>query len=440
MAPNQIQSSVIRQALQAHVTTSINSLIERGELPTASFPEPEVSDPRDPSHGDYACNFALICAKSFGKSPRDLAELLRSSLLASSPSVFSSIEVAGPGFLNFRLVPSYTAGYLASVVPGYEKSSAAKPLKINVEFVSVNPNGPITIGSGRGAAYGSTLCNVLAAAGHTVHREYYINDGVNSEQMRLFAESVKHFCLLLTGHESSLPQNGYRGDYVEGISERLIRNRGNSSDDFETTVYLGLAKGLLEHLPGDITFGLSVSSDGPFNRVIDLVERLLDKLAVIVQTQSIPEMLPLERRILDTMTSHAQAGSLSRANVARSYVHAALDYYNEKLGLRRLSYQDIAQIIDDFLFDVKEEVAGKVSLSGKRQARQELAFVNWVAVDAARSLIVNEGFDAVSKPIEWFQTTAQRLMLENQRTDLANFGTTFDTWFSEQSLHYEGKV
>ncbi len=237
---------MIRQELQAILKTNIDALVARGELPYVSFPTPEVSDPRDPSHGDYACNFALICSKLFGKSPRDLAEILRTSLLLSSPEVFASIEVAGPGFLNLRLVPAFTSAFLALVVPGFEKSSAAKPLKINVEFVSVNPNGPITIGSGRGAAYGSTLCNVLAAAGHTVHREYYINDGVNSEQMRLFAESVRAAAL-----GTQPPESGYKGDYVKSVADKLLTN-DSSLLDFQLQTALK-AFGTISELSSDPT-------------------------------------------------------------------------------------------------------------------------------------------------------------------------------------------
>jgi arginyl-tRNA synthetase len=138
------------------------------------------------------------------------------------------VDVAGPGFINLALSPGFLLDDLKSAArsAGLEvmKDSehfarppvADRSLAINVEFVSVNPNGPITIGSGRGAAYGSALCNVLTAAGHRVHREYYINDGVNSEQMRLFAESVR---AIVEGRP--IPENGYRGDYVSAVAEAL---------------------------------------------------------------------------------------------------------------------------------------------------------------------------------------------------------------------------
>ena len=135
--------------------------------------------------------------------------------------MISHVEVAGPGFLNIRLNPVFAANYVVKVREiGPKGLSTAfrthTPQKINVEFVSVNPNGPITIGSGRGAAFGSTVCKVLEAVGHNVHREYYINDGVNSEQMRLFAESVRS---LVKGEP--VPEKGYKGDYVVAVAEQV---------------------------------------------------------------------------------------------------------------------------------------------------------------------------------------------------------------------------
>ncbi len=185
---------MIRSKLHQILNDAVAGLIASGKLPQASYSEAEVSDPRSPEHGDYATNFAMVNAKAFGMNPRQLGEALASAL--SEKPEFAAVEVAGPGFINLRLQPSVIAATVSEVLAkGNDLPKSVHPAaqKINVEFVSVNPNGPITVGSGRGAAFGSTLCNVLEAAGHTVHREYYINDGVNSEQMRLFAESVHYY-------------------------------------------------------------------------------------------------------------------------------------------------------------------------------------------------------------------------------------------------------
>ncbi len=218
-------------------------MVDSGQLPEAvRSVRIEITDTKQPEHGDYACNFALTASKAAGMNPRQVGELVKEALTGSTgvppvpPSTplsgsnsnpltggtpvlpgeaISSVELAGPGFLNFRLNPTWVASFVSQVLEvgsdfGRHPPSAIRdPQSINVEFVSVNPNGPITIGSGRGAAYGSTLCNVLEAEGNRVHREYYINDGVNSEQMRLFAESVRAICL---GKQP--PENGYKGDYV----------------------------------------------------------------------------------------------------------------------------------------------------------------------------------------------------------------------------------
>ncbi len=250
-----LELNVLRIALTQLLQSVVDQLVADGRLPSG-LPKVTIEDPKDPSHGDFATNFALVASKSAGMPPRQLAEMVASHPLLSqgrgsdqvrgegwvpsqeanvedgshpsppsplSPGkgegesgVLSAVEVAGPGFINLRLNPEYVAGYVGSVlelgVQGFKASASEATLekkRINVEFVSVNPNGPITIGSGRGAAYGSTLANVLEAAGNTIHREYYINDGVNSEQMRLFAESVRAIIL-----NAPTPERGYRGDFV----------------------------------------------------------------------------------------------------------------------------------------------------------------------------------------------------------------------------------
>jgi arginyl-tRNA synthetase len=220
---------VIRSRLVALLRSAIASLQAEGFLPDGLGAPVEVSEPANPEHGDFASNYALMVAKAAGKNPREIATRLAQAL-ESAPEL-AAVEVAGPGFLNLRLSPSLVGAAVADVLErgeGFARLPAEQPKRLNVEFVSVNPNGPITIGSGRGAAFGSTLCNVLEAAGHTVHREYYINDGVNSEQMRLFAESVRSMCLGL-----QFPEKGYRGDYVAEVASKITPSGGESVGWFQ---------------------------------------------------------------------------------------------------------------------------------------------------------------------------------------------------------------
>jgi arginyl-tRNA synthetase len=217
---------LIRDSLQQIVASAVARLVESGKLPgTVRDVRIEISDTKQPEHGDFACNFAMVASKAAGMNPRQIGEILRDAIPTSGSDVqpIDAVEVAGPGFLNFRLNPSWVASFvpivlgLGEALPKTPDSNLRSPKSINVEFVSVNPNGPITIGSGRGAAYGSTLCNVLEAVGNRVHREYYINDGVNSEQMRLFSESVRASIL-----GTALPENGYKGDHVSDAANTVI--------------------------------------------------------------------------------------------------------------------------------------------------------------------------------------------------------------------------
>lgn len=227
---------MLRQELALKVTHALDQLISSGQLPDACRVAFEILDTKSPDHGDFSCNLALIASKPAGMNPRQIAEKLQGGL--SSDEAFSAVEVAGPGFLNFRLKPEAISKFVPQILELGEalpsalspKSGGTKP-RIEVEFVSVNPNGPITVGSGRGAAFGDTLCRILEAAGNDVTREYYINDGVNSEQMRLFAESVQHYVREAAGHTSAMPEKGYKGEYVSDVARSVSSLHGSASVD-----------------------------------------------------------------------------------------------------------------------------------------------------------------------------------------------------------------
>ncbi|MEZ0325894.1 MAG: arginine--tRNA ligase [Fimbriimonas sp.] len=216
---------MLRQHLARLVTSAVDSLIQSGKLPGAvREAQVEIIDTKQPEHGDYACNFAMVATKKAGMPPRQIGELLQAEL--QSDGAFEAIELAGPGFINLRLKPEFIAAYVPRILSLREdiakpQESSVKPQRLNVEFVSVNPNGPITVGSGRGAAFGDTLCRVLEAAGHTINREYYINDGVNSTQMMEFAKSLWRHFLFFSELEDSLEGAQYKGEYMKRLQARL---------------------------------------------------------------------------------------------------------------------------------------------------------------------------------------------------------------------------
>lgn len=170
-----------------------------------------IERPRDRSHGEWSSNVALAAAKAAGRRPRELAEQIVAHLRAQPPPHVVEVEAAGPGFVNFRLAPSWLHEVLAEVidagVDGYARSTEGAGRAVSVEFVSANPTGPLHAGHGRWAAYGDSLCRLLERGGYRVRREFYVND--RGRQIDRFAAS-----LAARGRGAEPPDDGYHGEYV----------------------------------------------------------------------------------------------------------------------------------------------------------------------------------------------------------------------------------
>ncbi len=176
--------------------------------------------PKQALHGDYACNLAMQLAKPLKRSPRDIAQALIAALPASP--VVEKVEIAGAGFINVFLTTSAKQSVVSSVLQagnGYGHIQFGAGRKVQVEFVSANPTGPLHVGHGRGAAYGASLSNVLDAAGYQVSREYYVNDA--GRQMDILALSTWLRYLELHGVNIPFPSNAYQGDYVGGMALQI---------------------------------------------------------------------------------------------------------------------------------------------------------------------------------------------------------------------------
>ena len=186
-----------------------------------------VERTRDPAHGDFACNVAMQLARAAKRKPREIAAALVGAL-PPDPLV-ARVEIAGPGFVNFHLAPAAYQAELQRVMDqgaGYGRSQYGAGRRVIVEFVSANPTGPLHVGHGRHAAYGATIANLLDAVGYKVHREYYINDA--GRQMDILAASVWLRYLECFGEQFPFPSNGYRGDYLHPIADRLVEQAGRS--------------------------------------------------------------------------------------------------------------------------------------------------------------------------------------------------------------------
>ena len=193
-----------------------------------TLPDIEVEIPKDEAMGDVAITVAMRLTKLLKKPPRKIAEEIIGKITAQQPDVFENVEIAGPGFINFRFKQEYFHKGLQSLLEEEHsslRSDIGKGAKIQVEFVSANPTGPLHIGHGRGAAVGSALCNILKAAGYDVQKEFYINDA--GLQVKLLGRSVYARYQQKLGNNVPFPEDGYKGDYVEDIAQDIHKHEGS---------------------------------------------------------------------------------------------------------------------------------------------------------------------------------------------------------------------
>lgn len=187
--------------------------------------------PKIETHGDFSCNAAMLLTKQLKKKPRDIAQEIINAL-EIKPEVISKVEIAGPGFINFFFQPAFIAEIIKEIrkeKDNYGKSDDFKSKKANVEFVSANPTGPLTVGHGRNAVFGDTIANLLEWVGYEVDREYYFNNA--GRQMRVLGDSVKYRYLDLLGEKIKFPEDYYQGGYIKDIAKSLYDEYGNKLKD-----------------------------------------------------------------------------------------------------------------------------------------------------------------------------------------------------------------
>ncbi|MDO6671939.1 arginine--tRNA ligase [Cobetia amphilecti] len=213
---------------------ALETLKADGTLPADASPQIKVDPTKDKSHGDYASNLAMMTSKAAGMKPRDLAEKLIAALPASD--AVSKVEIAGPGFLNFFADTGAVADIVRRVFSesdSFGHSDVGAGEKVQVEFVSANPTGPLHVGHGRGAAVGDVLCRLLAATGHDVTREFYYNDA--GAQINNLALSVQARAKGLGPDDASWPADGYRGDYISELATSYMAGDTVEADGKQVT-------------------------------------------------------------------------------------------------------------------------------------------------------------------------------------------------------------
>ncbi len=277
----------IKTVLTEAIIKTAKNAIAAGVVKDGTLPEVQLTVPPKKEFGDFASNFAMQSARALRCNPRVLAQYIVENL--DCPYV-KKAEIAGPGFINFYLNPDWVYDMLARIVEAgenYGNLPKASDEKIQLEYVSANPTGPLHVGHGRGAAVGSALANLLKAAGYDVEQEYYINDAGN--QMNNLARSVNARYLELLGKEIEFPEDGYHGHDIIDTAQRIINKYGDRFlqmeeaerlEEFKTIAYQEKLAALKEDLERfnvrfDVWFSEKTLHEA--NKIKEACDRLLEK-------------------------------------------------------------------------------------------------------------------------------------------------------------------
>ncbi len=318
-------SGGVLAALRDEVAAAAAAAAGIDEAPSAIA----VDAPRNPVHGDYALNAAMVCAKAAGINPRELAEAIVTQLQERLGDRLVAAEVAGPGFINLKLADGWYGPALASVLAAGDRFGAGvavRPERIDVEFVSANPTGPMHIGHGRNAAYGDALCRILEYAGHTVEREFYIND---------FGSQVLHFgeSLQARARGREVHDEGYQGAYVDEVAAAI---EGAADLDEEQLAVRGVEHvlGLIRQTLVRMRVGIDVWFSERSLQVEGGFQRTLDELAAAGHTFERDEALWLRTSELGDDKDRV----LRRSSGEYTYFATDIAYHANKLdrGFERL--------------------------------------------------------------------------------------------------------
>ena len=250
-------------------------LISQGTLPEMAVPEIQIERTKDKAHGDFACNIAMMLARPAKMNPRQIAI----SIVDALPDVdfITKVDIAGPGFINFTLSADSAQQIVRDVLVAGEKfgqSKLGEGKRAQVEFVSANPTGPLHVGHGRGAAYGSVVSSLLNEVGFAVHREYYVNDA--GRQMDILATSVWLRYLAACGEQFIFPSNGYKGDYVLDIAASLKGDVGDALSRASSDVFANVPDDAPQggdkeqHIDGLIINAKTLLGGEQYRKVFDL--------------------------------------------------------------------------------------------------------------------------------------------------------------------------
>ncbi len=225
---------MMRNRIAELVESSLQAALAEQELCTSQLPAVTIGTPSNPEHGDFSCNIAMQMAKGERKAPRQVAEILIRRL-GNGNGLLDKTEIAGPGFINFFVSATAWQSSLLEIESqgdAFGRTTTGGGKKVQVEFVSANPTGPLHIGHGRGAAIGDTLCRILDASGWEVTREFYYNDA--GAQISNLALSVQSRCLGIETDDPRWPADGYQGEYIKDVARAYLARESVEASDQHT--------------------------------------------------------------------------------------------------------------------------------------------------------------------------------------------------------------
>jgi len=278
---------MLKQTINDLVSKAIGKAQKDGKLPAFDMPEIIIEHPQNAGHGDYSCSVPLKLTKVAKMKPMDIAKEIIACMPPSRE--IEKADIAPPGFINFTLKTDWLAGQVDEVLKSgkaYGNINTGKGQKIQIEFVSANPTGPLHVGAGRGAVIGSTLCNVMTSAGFDVTKEYYFND--SGSQMDAFKESLWARYQQALGKDAAMPEAGYHGNYMAELAEDIKQKEGDRflkmppAEGIEELGKMGLAtilQGVREDLKNlrveyDVWYSeKTLYENGQFDKVMELLKK-----------------------------------------------------------------------------------------------------------------------------------------------------------------------
>ncbi len=306
---------MLKNKLIGLLQEAVKKAHESGFLPPSVIPEITIERPQNPEHGDYASNLPLKLARLVGKNPVMIAKELVTLIPASEE--IEQVAFAPPGFINFTVKNSWLSVQVENVRRKGDKfgnNDSGRGKKVQVEFVSINPTGPLHAGNGRGAILGSTLANVLAVSGYEVQKEYYFNDAGN--QMNAFKNSLYARYLQQLGKEKELPENGYHGVYMIDMAKDIVSVHDDKFAKFPETE------------------GVKQIGEIGLKRVIDLIKTELAQLGIVYDKWFSEQSLYKDGQYKTALAILQNGGYLAKKDGATWFISTALGEDKDNVVIR----------------------------------------------------------------------------------------------------------